>query len=87
MQTPLTYLTNWRMTIGADMLRDTDATIATVARNIGYENPFAFSVAFKRTDGSAHRSGAADAPTPTLQPLPKPKGIPERVDDLLTRGS
>jgi AraC-like DNA-binding protein len=50
---PLTYLTNWRMTLGADMLRDTDATVATVAGRLGYEDPFAFSVAFKRTRGTS----------------------------------
>jgi AraC-like DNA-binding protein len=48
---PLTYLTGWRMTLAADLLRDTDATIATVAHNVGYEDPFAFSVAFKRARG------------------------------------
>jgi AraC-like DNA-binding protein len=50
-QPPLTYLTGWRMTVAADVLRDTDATVATVAHDIGYEDPFAFSVAFKRTRG------------------------------------
>jgi AraC-like DNA-binding protein len=48
---PLTYLTGWRMTLGADMLRDTDDTVATVARKVGYDDAFAFSVAFKRARG------------------------------------
>jgi len=48
---PLTYLTNWRMTLAADLLQDTDHSVATVAREIGYSDPFAFSVAFKRTRG------------------------------------
>ncbi|MBP2354834.1 AraC-like DNA-binding protein [Kribbella aluminosa] len=47
-QPPLTYLTNWRMTLAADRLRTTTDTVATVAREVGYEDPFAFSVAFKR---------------------------------------
>ncbi|TCO60763.1 AraC-like DNA-binding protein [Actinocrispum wychmicini] len=47
-QPPLTYLTGWRMTLGADLLRDTEAT---VARTVGYEDAFAFSVAFKRARG------------------------------------
>ncbi|HEY3561899.1 MAG TPA: AraC family transcriptional regulator [Kribbella sp.] len=50
-QPPLTYLTMWRMTLAADLLRTTTATVATVARQVGYEDPFAFSVAFKRTYG------------------------------------
>ncbi|TYB49409.1 AraC family transcriptional regulator [Actinomadura chibensis] len=48
---PLTYLTGWRMSLGADLLRDTDATVAAVARRVGYADPFAFSVAFKRARG------------------------------------
>jgi AraC-like DNA-binding protein len=48
---PLTYLTGWRMTLGADLLRDTEATVAAVARQVGYEDAFAFSVAFKRARG------------------------------------
>ncbi|GAA4523393.1 AraC family transcriptional regulator [Amycolatopsis samaneae] len=48
---PLTYLTGWRMALGADLLRDTEATVAAVAREVGYENAFAFSVAFKRVRG------------------------------------
>lgn len=48
---PMSYLTGWRMTLAADLLRDTDATVATVARDVGYDNPFAFSAAFKRSRG------------------------------------
>jgi AraC-like DNA-binding protein len=50
-QPPLTYLTAWRMTLAADLFRDTEATVATVARGVGYEDAFAFSVAFKRARG------------------------------------
>ncbi|WP_344263196.1 AraC family transcriptional regulator [Actinomadura napierensis] len=50
---PLTYLTGWRMTLAADLLSDTDATVAAVAREVGYEDAFAFSVAFKRTRGTS----------------------------------
>ncbi len=48
---PLTYLTGWRMTLAADLLRDTEKTVAAVARETGYTDPFAFSVAFKRAHG------------------------------------
>ncbi len=56
---PLTYLTNWRMTLAADRLRHSNATIAVVAKEIGYRDPFTFSSAFKRNRGispSDHRS-------------------------------
>jgi AraC-like DNA-binding protein len=48
---PLTYLTGWRMTVGADLLRDTDAPVAAVASKVGYQDAFAFSMAFKRARG------------------------------------
>ncbi|QKW23870.1 AraC family transcriptional regulator [Kitasatospora sp. NA04385] len=48
---PLAHLTAWRMVLAADLLRDTDATVAAVARRVGYRDAFAFSTAFKRTRG------------------------------------
>ncbi|MDT7800938.1 MAG: hypothetical protein QOI78_4371 [Actinomycetota bacterium] len=48
---PLTYLTGWRMTLAADLLRDTEKTVAAVAHEAGYTDAFAFSVAFKRSRG------------------------------------
>jgi AraC-like DNA-binding protein len=49
---PLTYLTRWRMTLAADLLLEREkATIADVAREVGYSDPFGFSVAFKRVRG------------------------------------
>lgn len=50
---PLTYLTGWRMTLAADLLRDTEDTVAAVAKAVGYADPFAFSVAFKRHRGAS----------------------------------
>ncbi len=47
---PLTYLTRRRMTLAADLLLD-GASVATVAREVGYADPFAFSAAFKRVRG------------------------------------
>ncbi|MGI5292053.1 AraC family transcriptional regulator [Nonomuraea polychroma] len=57
---PMAYLTGWRMALAADLLRSSDATIDAVARQVGYANAFALSVAFKRVRGvspSRHRSG------------------------------
>ncbi|MGC4866219.1 AraC family transcriptional regulator [Micromonospora sp. DT53] len=55
---PLTYLTDWRMTLAADMLAESTATVAAVARHLGYADAFGFSAAFKRVHGmspSGHR--------------------------------
>lgn len=59
---PMTYLTNWRLALAADLLRDTDLTIAAIAHRIGYGSAFALSGAFKRVYGVSpqeHRGSVA----------------------------
>ncbi|GMQ84998.1 MAG: AraC family transcriptional regulator [Acidimicrobiia bacterium] len=58
---PMTYLTEWRMAIAADLLQHKDTTIAAVAQRVGYGSPFALSTAFKRLQGvsPAHYRRAA----------------------------
>jgi AraC-like DNA-binding protein len=48
---PLAYLTAWRMELARDALESTSATIASVARTVGYADEFA--TAFKREVGIA----------------------------------
>jgi AraC-like DNA-binding protein len=50
---PLTYLTRWRMTTAARLLRESDAPLAAVAARTGYRSEFAFAKAFKREYGQA----------------------------------
>jgi AraC-like DNA-binding protein len=50
---PLTYLTRWRMTTAARLLRESDAPLASVAARTGYGSEFAFAKAFKREYGQA----------------------------------
>lgn len=50
---PLGYLTCWRMTLAADMLRRSQATVSAAAQNVGYTDQFAFSTAFKRAHGKS----------------------------------
>lgn len=50
---PMSYLTNWRLALAADLLREPDATIAAVARRVGYSSGFALSAAFKRVRGQS----------------------------------
>jgi AraC-like DNA-binding protein len=49
---PLAYLTRWRMTVAADLLKQ-GRRIAEVAHIVGYDNEFAFAKAFKRVRGIA----------------------------------
>ncbi|TDD41307.1 AraC family transcriptional regulator [Nonomuraea terrae] len=58
---PMAFLTDWRLALAADLLREPDATIGSVARKVGYGSPFALSAAFKRVRGVSpqeHRAGA-----------------------------
>jgi AraC-like DNA-binding protein len=57
---PMTYLTGWRLAMAADLLREPDATVGAVARQVGYGGAFALSAAFKRVRGVSpqeHRAG------------------------------
>ncbi|MFI6880443.1 AraC family transcriptional regulator [Streptomyces sp. NPDC050400] len=48
---PMTYLTWWRMTRAATLLRTADAPLESVARQVGYASPYALSHAFRREFG------------------------------------
>jgi len=50
---PLQYLTRWRMTRAAELLRDTGDTVAAIAARVGYDSTPSFNKAFKRWQGSS----------------------------------
>jgi AraC-like DNA-binding protein len=52
---PMAYLTAWRLALAADLLREPDATVGTVAKRVGYGSSFALSAAFKRVRGVSPR--------------------------------
>jgi AraC-like DNA-binding protein len=52
---PMTFLTGWRLALAADLLREPDATVGAVARQVGYGSAFALSAAFKRVRGVSPR--------------------------------
>lgn len=64
-QAPMAYLTEWRLAMAADLLRDSRDTIQAVSRRVGYGNAFAFSTAFKRQYGTAPRDFRTSAPART----------------------
>jgi AraC-like DNA-binding protein len=64
---PMSYLTGWRLTLAADLLRQSDATLEAVAHRVGYGSAFALSAAFKRERGISpqeYRTRPAVAPRP-----------------------
>jgi AraC-like DNA-binding protein len=48
---PMKFLTEWRLSLAADLLLEPGATIGSVAYQVGYATPFALSSAFKRVRG------------------------------------
>jgi AraC-like DNA-binding protein len=59
-QPPMEFLTEWRLTLAADLILDPRETVASVARTVGYGSPYALSTAFKRVRGvSPHEHRAA----------------------------
>jgi AraC-like DNA-binding protein len=47
-QTPMQYLTDWRMTLARDYLRNSELGLAKIANVTGYGSPYAFTAAFRR---------------------------------------
>jgi len=47
-ESPMAYLTRWRLQLGAQMLSSTSHSVAQIAPEVGYESEAAFNRAFKR---------------------------------------
>src|SRR5882762_932647 len=54
-ETPLEYLTGWRMQKATGLLQKGDKKLVEVAKSVGYDSDAAFSKAFKRVFGVAPR--------------------------------
>jgi len=52
-ETPLAYLTRWRMCLATKLLSDTPLSLDEIAPRVGYQTAAAFSRAFRRSLGSA----------------------------------
>ncbi|MCG7523070.1 AraC family transcriptional regulator [Streptomyces sp. OfavH-34-F] len=48
---PMAYLTRWRMTTAARLLRESESPLSAVAARTGYGSEYAFAKAFKRAHG------------------------------------
>ncbi|MCD0445018.1 AraC family transcriptional regulator [Glycomyces sp. A-F 0318] len=73
---PMAYLTWWRMTTAAKLLREGDAPVAAVAKRTGYASEFAFAKAFKRELGLSpgrYRSSSAGEHGPARPPTAAPR--------------
>lgn len=52
-ETPLAYHSRWRLTLALGLMRQPDAKVGSVARQVGYDSEAAFSRAFKAQFGFA----------------------------------
>jgi AraC-like DNA-binding protein len=50
-ETPIAYLTRWRLQLGAQILKSTSGSVAQIAAEVGYESEPSFNRAFKREFG------------------------------------
>ncbi|ACT06564.1 transcriptional regulator, AraC family [Dickeya chrysanthemi Ech1591] len=67
--TPMRYLTDWRMTVARDLLRTQDIPLIEVAERVGYSSLYAFVTAFRRHHGQPPgkwRQSGKDLPEATL---------------------
>jgi AraC-like DNA-binding protein len=71
---PMTYLTEWRLELGAELMRTTSRSVQAVALEVGYESEAAFNRAFKRRfekPPARYRRDWRERPVPKTQRVAK----------------
>jgi AraC-like DNA-binding protein len=58
-ETPMEYLTRWRMLLAGDRLTNSSDPVSAIAMSLSYESESAFSAAFKRVMGCSPREYVA----------------------------
>jgi AraC-like DNA-binding protein len=69
-QSPMEYLTRWRMLLAGDRLKNSDDSLSAIASSLGYESESAFGKAFKRFMGCSPKqfSRQSNSTLPSLAP-------------------
>lgn len=73
-QPPMTYLTNWRIQLATQLLRDSHASVASIGAQVGYASEAAFNRAFRRVVGLPPAAWRRQAVAAT--PFPGSAGTP-----------
>lgn len=63
---PMQYVTQWRVTVAEQLLRDRRQSVADIAQQLGYSSEAAFRRLFKRVSGVGPGRVRVDAAVPTL---------------------
>jgi AraC-like DNA-binding protein len=67
-ETPMEYLTRWRMLLAGDKLKTTGGSLSDIAQSLGYESESAFGKAFKRVMGCSPKQYSRGSSS-TARPL------------------
>ena len=67
-QSPIEYLTRWRMLLAEDKMASTADSISEIARSLGYESASAFTKAFRKLTGHTPRQYRQESSIPALSP-------------------
>jgi len=73
-ETPIAYLTRWRLQLGAQLLKSTNSSVAQIAGDVGYESEPSFNRAFKREFGlppARFRSESRSSSSQAVRHAPK----------------
>lgn len=73
-ETPVAYLTRWRMCLAAKLLVETELSLEEIAPRVGYETAAAFSRAFRRSHASAPGRFRAEARSHADRKNERPRG-------------
>ncbi|MEV6345357.1 AraC family transcriptional regulator [Actinoplanes sp. NPDC051851] len=73
-ETPIAYLTRWRMTLAAERLREGTETLARIAHSLGYASEPAFTTAFRRVMGAPPGRYARSLAPPGSRSRRRPAG-------------
>lgn len=70
-ETPMAYLTRWRLQLGAQLLSSTNRSVVDIAGDVGYQAEASFNRAFKLEFGLPRHDSAANPGLPAAKPPAK----------------
>jgi len=76
----MSYLTRWRLQLGARMLKSSSRSVADIAADVGYESEPAFNRAFKRefeVPPARYRNNSRAGAVPDSKLAQEPRSYPE----------
>jgi AraC-like DNA-binding protein len=79
-ETPMEYLTRWRMLLAGDRLKNSVDSISAIALSLGYDSESAFGKAFKRVVGRSPRQYSRASNPPPLSSIAAAAGYDDRME-------